>query len=116
MKTTLHVPATVLAALLLSLAGAAQAQASSPVMQACGADLRKHCTGVRPGGGRVLACLQDKQAELAPACQTQLKTMSQCRQEAVQLCGDVGPREMRACFASKREQFSAECKALGPAS
>lgn len=112
MKTTQHL----LAALLAVMVSATQAQPNSGVMQACSADLRQHCAGVRPGGGRVLACLEEKQAQLSPSCQAQLKTMSQCRQEVVKLCGDVGPREMRSCFASKQEQFSAECKTLGPTS
>jgi len=38
------------------------------VKQECGADAKKFCQGIRPGGGRILACLKSHQSELAPAC------------------------------------------------
>jgi Cysteine rich repeat len=38
--------------------------------KACGKDAKKLCKGIRPGEGRVLACLKSKEAELSPACQT----------------------------------------------
>ena len=34
----------------------------------CKADAQKFCKGIRPGGGRILACLKSHQSELAPAC------------------------------------------------
>ncbi|HTQ73417.1 MAG TPA: cysteine rich repeat-containing protein [Burkholderiales bacterium] len=34
----------------------------------CKADAEKFCKGIRPGGGRILACLKSHQSELAPAC------------------------------------------------
>lgn len=36
--------------------------------QACGADYRRLCTGVQPGGGRILACLESHAEALSPAC------------------------------------------------
>lgn len=38
------------------------------VKQECKADAQKFCKGIRPGGGRILACLKSHQSELAPAC------------------------------------------------
>jgi hypothetical protein len=40
---------------------------------ACQPDLEKFCEGVRPGEGRIIACLQKHQADLSPACSTQMK-------------------------------------------
>jgi hypothetical protein len=37
--------------------------------KACGKDVRKHCKGIPPGEGRVLACLQSKKDDLSPPCQ-----------------------------------------------
>ena len=34
----------------------------------CKADAEKFCKGIRPGSGRILACLKSHQSELAPAC------------------------------------------------
>ena len=38
------------------------------VKEECGADAKKFCQGIRPGQGRILACLKSHQSELAPAC------------------------------------------------
>jgi hypothetical protein len=38
------------------------------VKQECNADAQKFCKGIRPGQGRILACLKSHQSELAPAC------------------------------------------------
>ena len=38
------------------------------VREECKADAEKFCKGIRPGQGRILACLKSHQAELAPAC------------------------------------------------
>jgi hypothetical protein len=38
------------------------------VKEECNADAKKFCQGIRPGQGRILACLKSHQAELAPAC------------------------------------------------
>lgn len=115
MKFTFLIAAAALAAGLAHAPAQAQSARSGALMQSCGADLRAHCAGVTPGGGRVLACLQKNEAQLTAACKAQLQPMAQCRQEAVALCGDVAPPALRECFAAKREQFSAACRELGPA-
>jgi hypothetical protein len=35
---------------------------------ACGVDVRTLCTGVPPGGGRIISCLVEQSASLSPAC------------------------------------------------
>jgi hypothetical protein len=40
------------------------------LIQACGADVDAHCAGVRLGGGRIEACLQQNAAQLSPQCVT----------------------------------------------
>ena len=41
------------------------------VREECNADAQKFCKGIRPGQGRILACLKSHQAELAPACKAE---------------------------------------------
>jgi hypothetical protein len=36
--------------------------------RSCGGDFRAYCQGVRPGGGRGMACLAENQARLSPPC------------------------------------------------
>ena len=59
----------------LPMASSAQAQVSPQMrgeaialMQVCRGDYDRLCTGVRPGGGRVLACLQNHASQLSAAC------------------------------------------------
>ena len=48
----------------------AQAQSAR---QACKADYQTFCSGIQPGGGRVLECLKQNFAKLSPDCQTALE-------------------------------------------
>jgi hypothetical protein len=41
---------------------------ATALMQICRADYDRLCSGVTPGGGRVLACLQSHASELSAAC------------------------------------------------
>jgi hypothetical protein len=74
------IPALALAGLAavsaaLPLASSAQAQVSPQLrgeaialMQVCRGDYDRLCAGVQPGGGRVLACLQNHASQLSAAC------------------------------------------------
>jgi hypothetical protein len=42
------------------------------VHEACNGDAEKLCQGIRPGGGRILACLKSHEAELSGACKAAL--------------------------------------------
>ena len=39
-----------------------------PHARPCRADLEKFCSGVQPGGGRIVGCLKAHEAEVSPAC------------------------------------------------
>ena len=40
---------------------------------ACKADIEKLCPGVKPGEGRIVSCLKEKQNEVSDACKAKLK-------------------------------------------
>jgi hypothetical protein len=46
----------------------ASAQDRAALRVACEADYRRVCASVRPGGGRILACLNDNLASLSEPC------------------------------------------------
>lgn len=50
-----------------------QAQDRGAMRQACGQDVARLCPGVKPGGGRIIACFKEKAAELSPGCRTALQ-------------------------------------------
>ena len=39
-----------------------------PRSRPCRPDLQKFCSDVQPGGGRIVACLKQHEADLSPAC------------------------------------------------
>lgn len=41
--------------------------------RACGPDYRAYCSGVRPGGGQAMACLEAHEASLSRACRAVLR-------------------------------------------
>jgi hypothetical protein len=63
--------ALLIAAASLTPAAAQQDQRAA-LREACTADYQRLCVGVRPGGGRILKCLQDQSDKLSDGCKTAL--------------------------------------------
>lgn len=58
-----------------SVQAAPQSPAAAESMrQACGTDYKRLCADVKPGGGRILACLRSHAAELSIECRQILPT------------------------------------------
>jgi Cysteine rich repeat len=49
------------------------------IRRACGPDFRTYCAGVRPGGGRILACLEANGPYLSRQCRSALMSARQGR-------------------------------------
>ncbi len=94
---------------LLAATAPAFAADSTP-NQACRDDVRKHCSGVKPGGGRALACLEQHESVLSATCQAALPTLKRCGQEMKAVCGNGSPRETRSCLRNNADKLSAECR------
>lgn len=74
-------------------ASAGSAEASSPsaagkftasidrqtIRRLCEADLRTHCAGIRPGGGRLMQCARAHEAQLSADCRAALETLAAYR-------------------------------------
>src|SRR5579859_2825046 len=62
--------------LLASVPALAQSSGggTGPILKACRADIKTLCRGVQSGGGRIIACIREHQAEASEACQTALGT------------------------------------------
>jgi hypothetical protein len=52
--------------------------------QACSADAKKFCAQVKPGGGRILACLEEHSKEISPECSTRLEKRTQHQKDRKQ--------------------------------
>jgi Cysteine rich repeat len=106
-------PCLAVAMALANLCTPAQAQ-SNAMVKACRGDAQSLCPSVKPGGGRIAQCLQQQQAKLSPACNTQLGAMSECSQQVKQICGAEAATQgaLRSCFAAHASEFSASCRSV----
>src|SRR5258708_7208252 len=43
---------------------------TTPQRAACGPELQQYCSGVQPGQGRLIQCLNARQSDLSEACKT----------------------------------------------
>lgn len=108
------VPIVAIAALGVSAPGHARFPTAEQraLMQTCRADARQLCADVKPGGGRVVACLSENKARLSPDCQGQIGRMETCPAEVRTLCPEaVGETDLRKCASAKRDALSATCRA-----
>ena len=48
--------------------GGRRTEAMQHMRQACAADAKKFCAQVKPGGGRILECLEDHSKEISDEC------------------------------------------------
>jgi hypothetical protein len=102
---------------VLCIAGTALAEEPG----ACKADREKFCKDVKPGKGRIVACLKGRAADLAPACRDALAKGKEkarqfkeaCKGDVEKFCKGVKPGEGRilACLKGSEANLSAECKA-----
>lgn len=98
------------------LSGAGWAQGPGP----CKEDAKKLCGDIKPGQGRVMRCMHEKESQLSPACAEHLKQAQAehreraeaCRDDRKKFCGDVKPGQGRvaACMKQHEAELSAACK------
>lgn len=81
MKRLVFASAGALVAFVAGPAGAqsgptpAQKDRAAIVREACRADYARFCDGVRPGGGRILACFEAHAADLSPDCRKAIEAV-----------------------------------------
>ncbi len=97
------------------------------VEAACGEDLRKFCSTVTPGEGRVLLCLEAHEDKISSKCDVALYSASRnldraldrvamtadaCWNDIDKFCSSVPDGEGRVaqCLVDKRASVSAGCK------
>jgi hypothetical protein len=61
------------AACFLALLSASTPVADARQLAYCKADVRRLCTGIRPGGGRIAQCLKAHENEVSIGCAKELK-------------------------------------------
>ena len=86
----------------------------------CKGDVEKLCKGVRPGGGRIIKCLQEHESELSSTCKAAGDALKQkigeiaaaCKGDAEKFCTNVKPGEGRIaqCLKQHEGELSQGCK------
>jgi hypothetical protein len=100
--------------LLAAASAAPMAFAAEPPGGACRDDTKRLCASVQPGRGRVMACLQQHEADLSAGCKSALPVMQRCAQDVKAACAGAGKRGMRECVRNQSDKLSPECKTLAP--
>jgi hypothetical protein len=99
---------------------AAVTQAAENVHASCQADVDKVCQGIKPGRGRIHACLKSHATDVSPACNEAMASIKElkesihpgCRPDAEKLCQGIRPGGGRvmACLQSHQSELSQVCK------
>ena len=113
--------------LLAALVWAAAASAQGPDA-ACAFDVQKFCAGVKAGGGRIMACLKEHNADLSQGCKDAFAKAGKsggapkaaggwyksCEADVAKLCKDVpaGKGRIAQCLTAHSAQLSPTCKAM----
>ncbi len=87
---------------------------------ACTDAVHEYCSGVNPGGGRLLACLRTHESDLTPQCKAASQNAEEHRQALLTSCGsdindlckdqDDGRGGLWDCLKSQESNLSASCK------
>lgn len=104
---------SVLALLMATLLGAGPALAADrAAAQACRADFKKLCSGVKPGEGRGAQCLKQHEAELSDGCKTAMAGAARCLEKVREVCGDGDAAARKACVKEHAAELG-DCKHAG---
>ena len=81
----------------------------------CVADAQKLCPDVKPGGGRIAACLKEHKDQVSAQCKARIAQFREeaesCKADVEKLCPNTKPGpERRACMQQHKDQVSPECK------
>ena len=89
---------------------------------ACKADVDKFCKGIKPGGGRIWACLKSNDADLSQPCRDHMAMMREkgkefhkaCMPDAKKFCKGIphGKGRIISCLKSHEAELSEPCKAF----
>jgi hypothetical protein len=93
------------------LASSAVAQSRFP----CAEDIKKACSDVDPGRGRIVACIKEHLKDFSDVCKERLSTISAstkvCRDDIEKACGSVKSRARKVvCVMDALTDLSDACQ------
>ena len=86
----------------------------------CSEEISKYCQGIKPGGGRLLACLKEREKELSTDCREKVAEIEKRLEEAKEICaGDTekfckgiqpGEGRIARCLNEHIQEISPNCR------
>src|SRR5271168_1598799 len=114
MKTTPYAIALGAALLLSGSTGAGAQEGLFTSERDCTTDVQSLCAGIKPGGGRVLACLQSHVGGLSVGCSTILSkaiwVARECSGDIHQFCPTATFGNVSDCIRPHLGEVSGTCK------
>jgi hypothetical protein len=87
----------------------------------CADDIAKFCKDVKPGGGRLVQCIQEHEKELSPSCTASIEEAKKKLKDAHQACDDdvqkfckdvkSGQGRIVSCLREHQKDLSPTCRA-----
>ena len=109
-------------AFFLLCAGAVDRVSAADDKLPCAEEIAKHCKEVKPGGGRILDCLNEHQKELSVSCKKKLEESKKklmeaqqaCTEDMGKFCKDVQPGRGRIlkCLREHSQELSSACRKI----
>jgi Golgi apparatus protein 1 len=99
---------------------------AAKVESSCADDIKKYCSTVTPGEGRIIYCMQAHEDKISPKCtydleeaatnvQTSIDSLKEaivaCKAEITGVCGNIAPGQGRiaACLITNKSAASKGC-------
>jgi hypothetical protein len=109
---------TTLVALAVAIAATASFADAAPsaVAKACAKDVKSFCADVKPGGGKLKACVKEHFPDLSEDCQIAIIKAGApgraCKADIKKFCSDVKPGKNRIaeCVKSHTTDLSDSCR------
>lgn len=86
--------------------------------RACKEDIEKFCKDVKEGGGRIVKCLKEHEAQLSEGCRGKGRQVKEaheaCKGDVEKFCKDVKPGggAIIKCLGEHKNDLSEGCKAV----
>ena len=101
-------------AAVLMLAGSVHA-APSAIAETCKADVKQFCADVKPGAGKLTACIKSHFKDLSGDCQVAFIRVAavgrDCKSDIKSFCSDAKSKTaVPACLKAHADSLSASCK------
>ena len=101
---------------LMLLASATVMAQLGEARHACAADIKQLCAEVKPGEGRLKACIKEHFGQLSAPCQTALLSnvtiTKSCKTDAEQKCAGIQPGggRIQTCMKDHFTELTKDCK------